>query len=53
MYCRFTTHTVEAVKGRERERELKKERDEQQLQAKQHLDQLKADKEQLTTTLLK
>ena len=53
MYCRFTTHTVEAVKARERERELKKDRDEQQHQAKQHLDQLEAAKEQLTTITAK
>lgn len=53
LYCRFTTHTVEAVKARERARELKKDRDEQQQQAKQHQDQLKAAKEQLTTITAK
>ena len=53
MYCRFTTHTVEAVKARERARELKKDRDEQKHQAKQHQDQLKAAKEQLTTITAK
>ena len=53
LYCRFTTHTVEAVKARERARDLKKDRDEQQHQAKQHLDQLKAAKEQLTTITAK
>lgn len=51
MYCRFITHTVEAVKARERARELKKDRDGQQQQAKQHQDQLKAAKEQLLTTI--
>lgn len=51
--CRFTTHTVEAVKARERARELKKGRDEQQHQAKQHQDQLKAAKEQLTNVVAK
>jgi len=44
---------VEAVKARERARELKKGRDEQQHQAKQHQDQLKAANEQLTTILTK
>lgn len=51
--CRFTTHTVEAVKARERARELKKGRDEQQHQTKQHQDQLKAAKEQLTNVVAK
>ena len=44
---------MEAVKARERARELKKERDEQQQQAKQHQDQLKAAKEQLPTITAK
>ena len=44
---------MEAVKARERARDLKKDRDEQQHQAKQHLDQLKAAKEQLTTITAK
>ena len=44
---------MEAVKARERARELKKHRDEQQHQAKQHQDQLKAAKEQLTTITAK
>lgn len=38
---------MEAVKAREKARELKKDRDEHQRQAKQHQDQLKATKEQL------
>ena len=44
---------MEAVKARERARELKKDRDEQHNQAKRHQDQLKAAKEQLTTTIAK
>ena len=33
---RFIIHTVDAVKAREKARELKRKRDEQQKQAKQH-----------------
>ena len=44
---------MEAVKARERACELKKDRDEQHNQAKRHQDQLKAAKEQLTTTIAK
>ena len=51
--CRFTTHTVEAVKAREKARELKKGRAEQQHQAKRHQDQLKAAREQLTAIIAK
>jgi len=44
---------VEAVKARERARELKKDRDGQQHRAKQHQERLKAAKEQLTTVMAK
>lgn len=44
---------MEAVNARERAQELKKGRDKQQHQAKQHQDQLKAAKEQLTTIVAK
>ena len=44
---------MEAVKARERARELKKDRDEQHHQAKRHQDQLKAAKEQLNAIIAK
>ena len=44
---------MEAVKAREKARELKKDRAEQQHQAKRHQDQLKAAKEQLTAIIAK
>ena len=46
--CRFINHTAEAVKAREKARELKKKRDEQQLKGQQHQQQLKAAQEELT-----
>ena len=44
---------MEAVKAREKARELKKGRAEQQHQAKRHQDQLKAAREQLTAIIAK
>lgn len=44
---RFIIHTVDAVKAREKARELKRKRDEQQKQAKQHENLFKTSQEQL------
>ena len=44
---RFIIHTVDAVKAREKARELKRQRDEQQKQAKQHENLFKTSQEQL------
>ena len=45
---RFTNHTVEAVKAREKVRELRRTRDKQQEKGRQHQEQFKAAQDELS-----